>query len=111
MDPEENHSAQNLQASENEKENSRTDETRTQTASTGNTESDVKQRVKWPNAAEKKTWQLFEDEVDKVLEATLAGDVDRKVRAMSTIIYSMGMEGFGVEENNRKTEAKRNNRR
>ena len=42
LDPEENHSVQNLQASQNEKENSRTDETITQTTSTENTESNVK---------------------------------------------------------------------
>jgi hypothetical protein len=49
-----------------------------------------------------------------VLEVTIAGDLDRKVRAMSTIIYNMGGERFGYryhKENNRLQKTPSNNRR
>jgi hypothetical protein len=109
LDPEEHHSVQHLHASENEEESSTVAETRSQAENQGNTE--TKQRVKWPNAAEKVKWQLFDEEVDKVLEVTLAGELDRKVKAMSTIIYNMGCERFGLEERKKQPEIKKSNRR
>jgi hypothetical protein len=109
LDSEEHHSVQHLHASENEEESSTVAETRSQAESQGNTE--AKQRVKWPNAAEKVKWQLFDEEVDKVLEVTLAGELYRKVKAMSTIIYNMGCERFGLEERKKQQETKKSNRR
>lgn len=43
-------------------------------------------------------WQKFDEDVDKVLEATAKGDVDRRLRTMTTIIVSMAEERLGVEE-------------
>ncbi|CAG2233830.1 unnamed protein product [Mytilus edulis] len=55
-------------------------------------------RIKWPTAASKKEWIQFDEDASKVLQSALAGDVDRKIKAMSTIIYAMGKDRFGVEE-------------
>ena len=40
-------------------------------------------------------------DADAVLNTTLAGSIDRKIEAMTTIIYNMGMDRFGVEEGNK----------
>lgn len=41
---------------------------------------------------------MFDEDVDKVLEATAKGDAERRMQTMSTIIVSMAVERFGVEE-------------
>jgi len=56
-----------------------------------------RQRVKWP-ASNKAAWGQFEEDVEGVLEATLAGSVDQKIRSMTTLIYTMGADWFGCEE-------------
>ena len=40
----------------------------------------------------------FGEDVEKMLELTTANSVNRKNEAMTTIIYSMGLDRFGVEE-------------
>lgn len=49
-------------------------------------------------AAARKDWESFDSEVDQVLESVLAGNSGRKMKAMSTIIWSMGAECFGMEQ-------------
>ncbi|CAC5377735.1 unnamed protein product [Mytilus coruscus] len=47
-----------------------------------------------------------------VLQSALAGDVDRKIKAMSTIIYAKGKYRFGIEEQKKgKSQAMKENRR
>ena len=41
---------------------------------------------------------MFDENVDKVLEATAKGDVDRRLQTMTAIIVTMAVERFGVEE-------------
>lgn len=41
---------------------------------------------------------MFDEDVDKVLEATAKGDAERRLQTMTTIIVSMAVERFGVEE-------------
>lgn len=43
-------------------------------------------------------WQKFDEDADKVLEATAKGDVERRLQTMTTIIVSMAAERFAVEE-------------
>ncbi len=52
----------------------------------------------WPSAAARKDWETFDREIDQVLESVLAGDIGRKMEAMSTIIWNMGAERFGMEQ-------------
>ena len=57
-----------------------------------------RERVKWPGSRDITTWRKFEDDVEAVLESILAGPIDRKIEAMTTIIYAMGRDRFGCEE-------------
>lgn len=57
-----------------------------------------KRPVYWPTAAARKEWESSDREVDQVLEAVLAGDIGRKVEALSTIIWTMGADRFGMEQ-------------
>jgi hypothetical protein len=87
------HSAQSLQASEAAEMISGSASVTTETPKN----EERKKRVKWPKAVENKAWKAFEDETDIILEATLAGNINNKVKTMTTIIYTMGVERFGVE--------------
>lgn len=55
-------------------------------------------RIRWPHACKTKEWQKFDDDADKVLEATAKGHVERRLWTMTTIVVSMAAERFGVEE-------------
>ena len=57
-----------------------------------------KVRIKWPQACKMAAWEQFDEDVDKVLEASAKGDVDRRLQAMTTIIISLAQERFGAEE-------------
>ncbi|KAJ8006925.1 hypothetical protein DPEC_G00112270 [Dallia pectoralis] len=57
-----------------------------------------KKLVLWPTAAARKDWESFDGEMDQVVESVLAGDIGRKIKAMSTIIWNMGVERFGTEQ-------------
>lgn len=57
-----------------------------------------KERVNWPTATAKKEWEMFDRDVDQVLEAATAGHVGKKLKAMSSIIWSMGADRFGRKE-------------
>ncbi len=54
--------------------------------------------VLWPSAAARKDWETFDREIDQVLDSVLTGDIGRKMEAMSTIIWNMGAERFGMEQ-------------
>ncbi|XP_056314571.1 uncharacterized protein LOC130229674 [Danio aesculapii] len=57
-----------------------------------------KEQVNWPAAVAIKQWEKFDQDVDEVLEAALAGDVGKKLRAMAAIMWSMGADRFGKKE-------------
>ena len=59
---------------------------------------------RWPAANTTSLWNQFDSDVDQILEATVRGDVDRKLQTMATIIVSIASERFGDEE---KKDAKR----
>ena len=64
-----------------------------------------------PKAFERKQWQVFDEEADSVLEATLAGSIE-KMKAMTTIMYRMGRKRFDIIEHNaRRAPTEQNNRR
>ncbi|XP_076113419.1 uncharacterized protein LOC143081070 [Mytilus galloprovincialis] len=55
-----------------------------------------KEKIKWPTNADKAAWKALDEDLENILEATLAGSVDRKITAMTSIIYSIGKDRFGV---------------
>ncbi len=57
-----------------------------------------KEQVNWPAAGARKEWEMFDRDVDQVLETTLAGDVGKKFKAMASIIWNIGADRFGREE-------------
>ena len=54
--------------------------------------------VSWPSVAARKEWESFDRDVDQILDSVLFGDIGKKFRTMSTIIWSMGAERFGMEQ-------------
>ncbi|CAG2187770.1 unnamed protein product [Mytilus edulis] len=57
-----------------------------------------RKRVKWPNNKSKSEWQQFDEDVDAILNTTLAGNIDRKIELMTSFIYNIGMDRFGADE-------------
>ena len=70
-----------------------------------------KPRIKWPKAQDKKSWKLLDDELDIILEAATQGPVYRKLVTLTTIVYSVAKERFGVEEAKVHREPPKPNRR
>ena len=57
-------------------------------------------RVKWP-CSKSKEWSKLDDDLDNVLEVVLAGNVDKKIEAMTEVVYRMGLDRFGPDEKNK----------
>lgn len=57
-----------------------------------------KKRIKWPQACKTTVWEQFDEDVDRVLEASAKGEVERKLQAMTTIIISLAQERFGEQD-------------
>ncbi|CAG2228570.1 unnamed protein product [Mytilus edulis] len=57
-----------------------------------------RKKVKWPNNKSKSEWQQFDEDVDAILNTTLAGNIDRKIESMTSFIYNIGMDRFGADE-------------
>lgn len=54
--------------------------------------------MKWPPSNNRKAWEEFDEDCNRILISTLGGSVDRKLEIMSTIIYTIGADRFGMEE-------------
>ena len=70
-----------------------------------------KPRIKWPKASDKTLWKQLDEDLDNILEASLQGPVDRKLTTLTTLIYSVGKERFGLEEERVQKDTPRPNRR
>lgn len=55
-------------------------------------------QVKWPQANKEQEWRQFDDDTNSFLEATTKGDVNRRLKTMTTIIISLAAERFSLEE-------------
>jgi hypothetical protein len=51
-----------------------------------------------PTQGDKKSWQLFDGDLDIILSVALQGEVDRKIRILSAITYAVEKERFGIQE-------------
>lgn len=97
MVQETHHSDQSLHVANDDAESSSSEtDTIPPAPTTTHPEIERRERIKWPRAVEKTAWQIFDEEVDSTLETTLAGGVDRKMKAMTTIVYNMGRDRYGV---------------
>lgn len=54
--------------------------------------------MKWPQACNTAVWEQFDEDVNKVLEAAVKGDVDQRLQAMTTIITRLAQERFSAEQ-------------
>ena len=55
------------------------------------------EKIKWPPANDK-AWEDLDEDLDKILIATMKGDAFQKIHTMTTLVYAVGKERFGVEE-------------
>ena len=63
-----------------------------------------KQKIKQPSTIATKEWKKLDEDLNNILETSLCGDVERKLTAMTTIIYTVSQERFEVEETSGKTQ-------
>eukprot|EP00064_Thunnus_orientalis_P001631 superscaffoldBa00000112_g1634 len=54
--------------------------------------------ITWLAANMTSLWMQFDEDVNQILEATVTGEDDEKLQAMTTIIVSIAAEWFGEEE-------------
>ncbi len=57
----------------------------------------VKSRIQWPRSSKSAVWRQFDEDLDQILERTAKGDVDRRLKTMTSIIVSIVAERFGIE--------------
>jgi len=62
----------------------------------GNREDQQKPNIDWPKASDKKAWEDLDRELDSILEATLQGPAERKMKAITSLIYSDRRKRFGT---------------
>ena len=43
-------------------------------------------------------WKQFDDDLEIILETTMQGNVEKKLNTLSTIVYNVGKERFGIEK-------------
>ena len=72
------------------------DSRRTSNAITESPPQPTKERLKWPKKCDTKVWSMFDEDLDKVLEAAQAGSAERKVDSLTAITYSLAKERFGT---------------
>ena len=69
-----------------------------------------KTTVKWPPMSKNKEWEMFEEDVNKILDTALIGSVERKLQTLPTIIHSVGQDRFGIVERKNTPKNKPNHR-
>ena len=55
-------------------------------------------RVKWPKTSDKAEWKQLDDDLDKLLEQTLKGPVETKLESLTSIVYTVSKDRFGLCE-------------
>ena len=69
-----------------------------------------KTTVKLPPMSKNKEWEMFEEDVNKILDTALIGSIERKLQTLSTIIHSVGRRMFGIVERKNTPKNKSNHR-
>lgn len=70
-----------------------------------------KEQVKWPWQNDKKAWMKLDEDLDTILQVALQGSVERKLGALPTITYAVGLERFGMAEKHGTSRPYKPNRR
>ena len=55
-------------------------------------------RIPWPKLEDEAAFGNFDADVSNILETTLQGNAERKMESLTNIVYIIGKERFGVEE-------------
>ncbi|XP_021349432.1 uncharacterized protein LOC110466448 [Mizuhopecten yessoensis] len=63
-------------------------------------------KVQWPKTNDEAAWRNLDQDLEAILETTLQGNVERKVEALTSIVYSVCKERFGVETSRTQPRAK-----
>lgn len=58
----------------------------------------TRERIKWPKMGNNKEWHQLDQDLDNMLEATLAGTAEQKVNTLTTITYNLARERFGIKD-------------
>ena len=61
-------------------------------------ESSRKAKIKWPSLAEKQAWEEMDEDLRRVLELNLKGEIQNKLKVLGETIYSYGVEKYGTVE-------------
>ena len=90
--PDEHHSVRNLHAPGNQETSS------TQRVNPSQSSENTKCKIKWPNRNETEKWRSLDDQLANILDVTMKGDIDTKLRTMTTVIYNLSKDQFGVKQ-------------
>ena len=61
-------------------------------------ESIKKAKIKWPLLDEKQAWEGMDQDPTRVVDLSLKGEIQNKLRVLGETIYSYGVEKFGTVE-------------
>jgi hypothetical protein len=64
-----------------------------------NNSTERKARIAWPKTSEKRAWKQLDEDLSVILDSAIQGPVDKKLKSLSTIIYAVGKERFGITNN------------
>ena len=95
------HSAQGFMAEEDDTQGSRQDEVHHEEMDKIKAQKQPQSRlkqIKLPKANIKGVWQKFVEDIDKVFKNELSGEVDRKLKAMSSVMYNIAAEWYRMVE-------------
>ncbi|KAH3797023.1 hypothetical protein DPMN_150599 [Dreissena polymorpha] len=57
-----------------------------------------RQPIDWPKTTDKRAWNDLDKELDAILTSTMQGPVDRKLKCMTTLVYTVAKERFGTKK-------------
>ncbi|XP_052237947.1 uncharacterized protein LOC127849270 [Dreissena polymorpha] len=70
-----------------------------------------RQPIDWPKTTDKRAWNDLDKELDAILTSTMRGPVDRKLKCMTTLVYTVAKERFGTKKTRRPKPQQTPNRR
>ncbi|XP_052281306.1 uncharacterized protein LOC127878820 [Dreissena polymorpha] len=70
-----------------------------------------RQPIDWPKTTDKRAWNDLDKELDAILTSTMQGPVDRKLKCMTTLVYTVAKERFGTKKTRRPNPQQTPNRR
>ncbi|XP_052268662.1 uncharacterized protein LOC127870041 [Dreissena polymorpha] len=70
-----------------------------------------KVRITWPKTSDRNLWKQFDEDLNTILETTLQGPVEKKLKSLTNLVHSIGKERFGeVKRKPTRTPAQPNRR-